>query len=276
MNKKAMSEKTLITVLIFIVAFLVVGFIGLKIIDVLTSKGDTESCRLSVLIADKSPLDVTLSCSRNQIVLYPDYYTINGDKEKYSSTDYTENVKKVFAEEMRQCWYKLGEGELDPFTASLMTLDQVCFICSHISFENAPVTEIGNLHEFLQDTKIPTSVTSLTDTTYYESMYDEMTVPIYSFPNTSSKIISAFNEIITLMGLPSDSKLITNIWIYTPDKLMNTGNIDSTYDYDVFYYGYVPRPKIDLATLQKAEEEDYAVGMYYSDALKETCEYLYS
>lgn len=274
--KKAMTEKTLITVLIFIVAFFVVGFITLKIIDVLTGKGDTESCRLSVLVADKSPVETTLSCSRKQIVLYPDYYTVDGDKQKYTSEDYAIAVKYVLANEMKECWYKMGEGKVDPFTASLLTYDAACFICSHISFENPAVNDIGNLYEFLQETKVPASVSQLTDITYYEAMYDEMSVPIYSFPKTNLKIVSAFNKIITFMGLPSDSRLITNIWIYTPDRFMNKGNINPSYSYTVFYYGYIPYKKVDITRLQEAEDEDYAIGLYYSDALKETCEYIYS
>ncbi len=173
--KKAMTEKTLVTVLIMIVVAFSLGYVGIKVVDSITSKGDTEGCRLSVLVASQTNIagktPVEINCPRKQIVLYPEYYTIDGSKNKYTSAseDYAGNVKGVFAEAMRECWYKMGEGNLIVLDDNaIIGNDKVCFSCSHFEFQDPLIPQISGFIEYIQETTIPASILTMKQQTYYD------------------------------------------------------------------------------------------------------------
>jgi hypothetical protein len=266
--KKAMSEQTLMYVLLFIVAMLVVGFIALKIVDVLTSQGDTESCRLSVLAADKSPVETSLQCSRKQVVLYPNYYTVDGDTQQYSSEDYATAVKYVFANEMKECWYKMGEGKLNVFSSlgfSAMKIKKGCLVCSHISFEEPTINDIGNLYEYLQDTKIPTTLTTFQDTTYFDYMYSS---PKEKLGGRGNILVAGFFGLSTGFYDVWADTINTNVWIYNNNQL-NTAPLTTTQDYNIYF----------VSLYNDVTDKDIVNGIlvYSSDNKNQpACEYIYS
>ncbi len=261
MNTKAMSEKTLITVLIFIVAFLVIGFIAVKIFDIMTSKGDTESCRLSVLAASQTTIagktSIELQCPRKNIVVYPEYYTVDGNKRKYSSEEYTENVKRVFAEEMRECWYKMGEGDVKVFEDKLLDNENVCLICNHIEFQNPSDPEITAFQDYLENTKIPASLNSLTDTTYYDYIHRDINQKIISKDTTISNFLNFF-------GIGGDI-IQSNIIIG------GTGSLTTHSPYEIIFFG------IKKGILEPREKSTYLMVVVPSeDITTSMCSYIYS
>ncbi len=175
------AQKVTVSLLVLIIIVLFLAFFSARVFEFMTSKGDIESCRLSVVASGKisdvsmgiSTLD--LECPRKNIVFSPDSYTIDEGERDYASEneeDYSDNVKQVFADEMRECWYKMGEGEVDLFSNVAGTSTQ-CIVCSTLSFENPPETDIGNLMTYIQETTIPVSVQTQEQITYYDYLYRE-------------------------------------------------------------------------------------------------------
>src|SRR3989338_1705019 len=175
------AQKVTMGLLILVMIVLVLAFFSARVFDWMTSKGDVESCRLSVVASGKisdvslgiSTLD--LECPRKTIVLSPESYTVDESEKDYASEDeedYSENVKQVFADEMRECWYKMGEGEIDMFDDNIVYgFDDICIVCNHIEFENPSEESVGNLAMYIQETTIPLSVQQQEGITYYDYIY---------------------------------------------------------------------------------------------------------
>ncbi len=154
----------------------------------MTSKGDTESCRLSVLAmgsvrkAEDTPgaslvtPDLELQCPRKSIVLSEEDYSLDGKSYSYSSSgsasDFPTNAEKIFAKEMSECWYKLGEGEVNIFGfGSEATSPATCMVCSSISFDSDVPQESLNLQSYLEETNTPITMQQSGQTTYYQYLY---------------------------------------------------------------------------------------------------------
>lgn len=253
MNKKALTaDKTLLYLLIAAVVFLILAFFVMKVYDYMMSKGDIESCRISVFTADKVwqlGQSVELKCPKKNVLLSEDSYTVNGDKKKYREEEYAKSVLRVFANEMTECWDKMGKGELSlPFTTG-------CVLCSHLQFENPPEKAAGDLYAYLQETKMPVVATQFEDISYYDYLYKEI------------------DEFFPIKDQEQGIK--TNIWIYADEKL-NSGSLTTNQEYDIFYYKFTkPTSSAKVVSVSGAEEEMYAIGVYPSTALSETCSYIY-
>ena len=202
------AQKVTMSLLILIVIVLVLAFFSARVFDWMTSKGDVESCRLSVVASGKisdvslgiSTLD--LECPRKTIVLSPESYTVDESEKDYASEDeedYSENVKQVFADEMRECWYKMGEGEVDMFDDNILYgFDDICVVCSHIEFEHPSEESVGNFATYLQETAIPLSVQQQEGITYYNYIYRQSPIGECSqFSSTGNIGITNNGEIDT-------------------------------------------------------------------------------
>lgn len=269
-GKKAQgAEKITVKMLAILVIVLILAFFSARVFDWMTSKGDVESCRLSVVASGKisdvsmgvSTLD--LECSRKTVVLSPEYYTVDDSEKDYVSEDeedYATNVKQVFAEEMRECWYKMGEGEVDPFASSYLTFDAVCVVCSQIHFENPLTTNVGNLYNYLKETNIPLSVQIQNPITYHDYLYKEMN---YAYQDP--------NEILSFFGISSGTPITTNIWVLVADAL-NTDPLTTSNDYTIFFVSFIP-PKEKVW-----KNPSHAIAVYSTEALSasKTCDYIYS
>ena len=141
-GKRSMGYSTLAIIILLLVLAYVLLTNTNTFAGILKKGGDIEVCRLSVLaqasvkLAGQSPL--SLKCPRREIKLFNDKVEINGKKEaKYEFKKLDDNiVNKIVAEELRLCWYKMGEGEVNVFQQAYVTeIDTVCLICSEISFD---------------------------------------------------------------------------------------------------------------------------------------------
>jgi len=110
------------------------------------SASDIEACRLSVIAQSKTKIagrtSVSLKCPRREIVFFNNKVEINGKKSsgydfKHLSRDI---VNMVLAEELRLCWYRMGEGKEEVFGEDLiLDFNIVCSICSDIKFDKEVV-----------------------------------------------------------------------------------------------------------------------------------------
>ncbi|PIN79541.1 hypothetical protein COV16_03610 [Candidatus Woesearchaeota archaeon CG10_big_fil_rev_8_21_14_0_10_34_8] len=181
-NKKGVDlRNTVILIIIFIIAaFLLTQFTS-QISSWITGKSSVETCRVSVIgaaqlgegtIAGTIADNWEIECPPREVEIYDDYYTVDDTKSRYQSDDYEENVKKVFADQMAECWYKMGEGEIDAYDDSFFIgTDSVCFYCSHIQFDDAPVYSINGLTDYLKKENMVSGLQGQTDLTYYNYIY---------------------------------------------------------------------------------------------------------
>ncbi len=166
-----------------IVTLLVLGILGYGVFTIIgpwiKSKGEVEGCRTSVLFAaqakklTKEAITLDLECPRRDVVVYDDYYMLAGRKKQYSKEDYATNVKEVFAQQMTECWYKMGAGALHPFFEDPLfaNFDDVCLVCSHIEFQQPPKTAVGNLLDYIQKEQMSFVAAKGEAVTYYDYMH---------------------------------------------------------------------------------------------------------
>ncbi|MDP3766223.1 MAG: hypothetical protein Q8R04_06955 [Nanoarchaeota archaeon] len=146
---------------------------------ILKKESNIEVCRLSALaqaqtkFAGQSP--ISLKCSRKEVKFFNNKVEIDGKKEsKYEFNQLDDNsVNKVVAEELRLCWYMMGEGRVDVFRQDVVdeaviytSGENVCIICSEISFDSkANNKRFSGLLDYLKSTKIPKD--KVKEDTYY-------------------------------------------------------------------------------------------------------------
>src|SRR3989338_5222821 len=170
-SKKGLTWSTFGILVLLAATFLLLWAFAGNFVGILKEGGDVEACRLSVLaqaqtnkLVGTSP--VPFQCNRRQVKLYNNKIEINGQKDtKYDFKELNSNiVNKLVAEELRLCWYALGEGELSVFEQDLIdpgiitfTGESVCDICAEISFDKSvdSTKQFTGLLDYLKSTKVP-------------------------------------------------------------------------------------------------------------------------
>lgn len=170
LNKKSEMGVMIQVILIIIIAAILIGLFA-KIYLETRNLNAIEKCRLSVLAKEKisqlasagtrvfdSP--TKLECYANYIDVTPK--KIYKNQNKQSAFPYTEdNLNKILAMEMYDCWYQFGQGRIKPFTAG-----KRCVICAQITFDSDFQTQnpkILGFDEYLENTKIPRTETTYLD-----------------------------------------------------------------------------------------------------------------
>ncbi len=178
LNKKGEDSTTwtIITAILIILAFAgLFVWIGGGFKTFAGGATDTEICRLSVLqkakykIGETPILDTDLRCpTKNLNILYGKDEKIRGEENIVAKSQ--NDVKRAIADEMFDCWYKFGNGEVD-FVKGRFDLgdDKTCFVCTDIRFGKNLVSStaignrIDNFEDYLSQTGIPGR-----DITYWE------------------------------------------------------------------------------------------------------------
>lgn len=163
-SKKALGMGTLAILIISLAVLFTLGFFSDAIAGIITGKGDIETCRLSVLAQAQTKVLgealVNLKCPRRQVTIFEDKVEINDKKSgNYKFQELSNDaVNRVIAEELRSCWYKMGEGEVDVFQQEVYGFNEnVCVICSEIDFDKKidQTKKFTGLLDYLKSNKIP-------------------------------------------------------------------------------------------------------------------------
>ena len=171
-HKAAITQETLIYVIIIVVSFIVLGYAALKIAGLIGPTMIKETCHTSVILRSSALLKGThftpellpLKCKTQQIEI--------------SSSD-TEEISRELANAMYDCWWQLGEGKIDFFdsiswwniTNPLAKEVSSCVICSQISFKDAALNKKINLVDYMSKTRIPNR-----DITYLDYFNNQKTI----------------------------------------------------------------------------------------------------
>lgn len=180
LNRKGEDSTTwtIITAILIILAFAgLFVWIGGGFKTFAGENTERDICRLSALqkakyqVGQKQLLDADLICpTRNVNILDRKDEKINGEINIIAKNQ--DDVKSAIADEMYDCWYKFGNGQVDFATNSdffRLYGDKVCLACSDIRFGNNLLssTAIGNridhFEDYLANTKVPGR-----DITYWE------------------------------------------------------------------------------------------------------------
>ena len=150
-----------------IVVLVIAGILLLIVTNILRSGGETssrEACRTSVLLREQTAIfgeplyGGTLECETDVLEVE------SRDEEK---------IYETITNEMYDCWYQFGEGELD-FEGEwdFWEGDNWCFVCSRLDFGDGTqeeYSELEGLFNYLKTEKVPFSE----DQTFFEYFYGE-------------------------------------------------------------------------------------------------------
>ncbi len=168
-KKGEISTRYLIMIIILIASFAIILFFIFRLN--LQETGDKEICHNSVVLKSKGKgLVGDLDCKTN-------YVCISGGKDCEGINPTTtikvdpknkEEIMKAIAEEMADCWWMFGEGELDYLGLGEEGLSKTtCAMCSIIKFDEKILKEdykitYTEFYEYLNTIKKDESQTYLT------------------------------------------------------------------------------------------------------------------
>jgi hypothetical protein len=212
----------IVGIILLLIAFFVIWGITGKIITIMKESGDTTACTASAQLSSKTKIagveTISLRCpmklvditaddlsagvgkaeaALNKIRQHNEENKDNPSKQIKLDKFLNPGSEKEFvldtkvAEEMKQCWTKLGEGELDLFNAwytpvalkampwigmkilpTLKTPPVTCVICARIKFDSEiqkDYADVKSLDEWLKINTVPNK-----GITYYDFLLDEL------------------------------------------------------------------------------------------------------
>ena len=155
-NKKALTVKLIIGLIILIVSF---GIIALFFATYgFPEEIDKEACHQSVIykasvpdIDGKDVLDLPLNCKTEKICISMDK---NGNcdedfrGEKYDTKKVSDDagqreqdMRKIFADAMAECWWMMGQGKAQVFTRGTRKNND-CVLCTRLAFDKDLKTDL--------------------------------------------------------------------------------------------------------------------------------------
>ena len=136
MKKKAeLTTQQIVILVILITSFIVILILLFRLN--LGGETDKEICHNSVIMRGNSVLPkdtVSLNCKTNYICI-----TKDGSCEQMTKIEKVktkEDVYKVLADEMADCWWMFGEGKVN-YIGKGFTKSLYCSICSQIAFDDS-------------------------------------------------------------------------------------------------------------------------------------------
>ena len=260
MGKKAdLSVKTVVTLIILLLVASTLTIFAVIISKELKEDSDIEVCRLSILAQAQTrklpgtgistPKTLTpLDCPRRYIKIFDNKVEINEKKsKKYEFKKLTFNeLNNILAEEMRLCWYKLGQGNTDLFEDSLIfsVTDKTCLVCTEIEFDSKLRGQsFGGLLDFIKSKNIPKG-----DVSYFKYLTESQ------------------KNVYPLYGLSWDMYNPLGYGISEREPYESTINTDDTYS----IYFLAHKPSWVLSFLTHA----YYLGIGKGSKLYKECENL--
>jgi len=144
MNKKGYNLDVVVALILAMLVILLLFPQVLELFGFLKETGEELPCSLSVVAASIKPAGqslIDIHCPAREVVL--------DDDKLYLGNSYNEDrAKRAYAEEMRKCWNKMGEGNLEPFSEGYLSSVNICVICSKIEIDERLVSEVGLINDF--------------------------------------------------------------------------------------------------------------------------------
>ncbi len=174
-NKKGLTQQTIILLIVLLVSFAVIFMVLRGYGEIIPETLTKEACRDSALLRAGAINNLKLAgrtlIGLPELKCKTEYKCLSSGgscREGYGKVNVIndEAIKREFASSMAECWSTLGEGKVDFVGPELTTIQNVCVICSVISFDESAKTsrkEISGLANYLSENKLP-----LRNTTYLQ------------------------------------------------------------------------------------------------------------
>jgi len=206
-NKKAeLTTQQLVTIIILIVSFTVILFLIFRLN--LGETTDKQICHNSVVMKDKAVgFGGALNCKTQ-------YVCISGGGEcegitptiiKEVDAESQDEIMQAIAEEMVDCWWMFGEGELE-YVSGYSEFN--CAICSIVKFDGeiqskqtAPLTQ-DKIYDYLKKTKKSEGIS------YLKYLYDADDISSLSENYFGGGAISFDKKYSIVTGLNNDAELL--------------------------------------------------------------------
>ncbi|VVB82098.1 Uncharacterised protein [uncultured archaeon] len=138
MNKKGeITTQQIVLLIILIVSFVVILFFVFRLGIGKTS--DSEVCHNSIVTRSAGVLpkeSVPLNCKTQYICISKDGTCEKMTSPQIEKVQTTSEVYKVLADNMANCWWMFGEGNLN-YIGDTFTSNLYCSICSQIGFDDS-------------------------------------------------------------------------------------------------------------------------------------------
>jgi len=265
MNRKGITISGMELVGVMIILLVTIVFLSgalSQILELFKIKSETEACRASLLAhatLKKAPLAIPskIDCPRKKMVFYDDKVMINDKKVEEFSKLTNDIVNRHVAEQMRNCWYAVGEGKLDVFSGEIAGINNVCLVCAEITFGEDVDDEIyGYLDKYVKENKVP--VKGKEEITYAD--YLGPAAKIYGSVDTAKKYYIFFMAMKPDLGLPAVKTILYPIFVAS--NLLTPGQSE------LFT---TPLSDEEMRMLQKG-----FVTVGSIDVLSDGCTYLYN
>lgn len=164
-RKGEITTQQIVLLIILLVSFVVILFLIFRLNP--GKQSEYEVCHNSVVMkgtpgvpADASPL----KCSREYLCLSKDGSCEKMTKPQIEKVKTKDEIFSVLANEMANCWWMFGEGNVDYIGKDFLTRDNYCSVCSQISFDDSinEIEGIANnelskdeLYDYLSKTQMP-------------------------------------------------------------------------------------------------------------------------
>jgi len=136
-RKGELSTQQIILLIILIVSFLIILFFLFRLN--LGSESDKEICHNSVVTRGSSVVpseSVPLKCSRSYICITKDGSCEGMTNPEIKKVKTETEVYAVLAEDMAECWWMYGAGQID-YVQNDLKKNHYCSICSQILFDDS-------------------------------------------------------------------------------------------------------------------------------------------
>lgn len=152
LHRRALTESTLVGLVIILVVSVLLTAGVVKWAHSMNQGGDLEKCRLSVLAASQAKIlgkaALSIDCPRKDLTIKP-------EDVKVDNALSDDSVKKMLAEEITSCWYKMsGDSQINPYDQDwFLTTRSVCLVCAEIGFDKElqeKIPKVENFRSFLE------------------------------------------------------------------------------------------------------------------------------
>jgi len=169
-RKGELTTKQLVTIIILIVSFVIILFLIFRLN--LGETTDKEICHNSVVLKSKTVgISEPLDCKTNYLCISggEDCKEIPTTTKVKVDPENKEEVMKAIAEEMADCWYMFGEGEINYGEKGGLSIKYA--LCSSIEFDDKVQEEFSTIaysefYDYLEKTKKDSSES------YLKYLYD--------------------------------------------------------------------------------------------------------
>lgn len=198
MAKRAIVAGTLVVIILLVLSLIILIPVIYSQGDVVLAATDRYICKLSAVAKYLTTIQVkessfNLNCKTHDVEI----------KTRYD----LEKVNQIIANEMRLCWWQLGEGKLDFYSRLAFWSPTKCVICSKITSEDSIEVDQKKFEDFLNNNKV-----SFNSQNTYSEYFSRAKNAKISYGGREKILVSNDAPLYVVFGVTKTGGLIDNLW----------------------------------------------------------------